>query len=343
MRSGIGAVLAGSTAALLYLNGAAWFDLPGEPAVWVVGMGGTAGLAGALLMRYLDRRPQPPQPMPTESGIAPAQRADEAAQAGAGASPSDSDSGDLLPRRPNDMAQAGAGVSPPPAESGELSPRLPEPAPQAALQPALQAALQPALQAEPGVPWQVNRLFIFNTLHNAAAQTVADPERARTVIEKFAEYIRIVHELNQNPVTLLNLEIHCARIFLAIERLRFGDRLRVSEEVAEECLETAVPSLMLQPLVAYAIRSGVEQTAAAVQVTLKAWQSGAVTVLEVWHDGPGETDPGRRERLTTELGFSELIRTLRERYGEGVAFDITENEPMGECLRIRLRRGGAAG
>ncbi|HQG46644.1 MAG TPA: histidine kinase, partial [bacterium] len=165
IRNGIGAVLSGSALALLYLNCAAWFDMPGKPAVWIVALGGAAGLTGALLMRLLDEPRESAKPTPVEPVV-------------------------------------------------------------------------------PGVPWQVNRLFLFNTLHHAAALTVADPERARTVIEKLAEYLRLVHELNHHPDTLLNLEIRCAGMFLALERMRFGDRLRVTEAVADDCLEYAVPSLM---------------------------------------------------------------------------------------------------
>lgn len=264
IRSGIGAVLSGSAIALLYLNAEAWFGLPARPAVWMVALGGAAGLVGALLMRLLD---------PPRTAAIPA----------------------------------------------------------------------PAQPVEPGLPWQVNRLFLFNTLHNGAALTVADPEQARTVIEKLAEYLRLVHELNQRPDTMLNLEIRCAGMFLALERLRFGGRLHVSEEVAPECLESTIPSLVLQPLAAWAVRSGVELTDQPVKVALKAWQAGRVTLLEVRHNGPGLRDPARRQRLLEELGFPELERSLQQRWGERARLVVTADESSGEYARIRLPQVDAAG
>jgi LytS/YehU family sensor histidine kinase len=210
---------------------------------------------------------------------------------------------------------------------GLEKPSLPQPAPG-------------QVRIEQGVPWQINRLFVFNTLHNAAALTVADPDKARSVIEKFAEFIRVVHELNQSPTTLLNLELRAAAMFLAIERARFGERLQVREEVAPEHLEAVVPSLALQPLVAYAIRSGVELTADPVQVMLQVRSEDRALILEVHHDGPGEMDPVRQDRLMSDLGFTELKRLLRERSGEGALLEMARIDPRGECVRIRLAQDG---
>jgi hypothetical protein len=190
--------------------------------------------------------------------------------------------------------------------------------------------------ANSGLPWQVNRLFIFNTLHNAAALTLVDPEKARTVIERFADYLRVVHEVNQHPATLLNLEVRCAEMFLSIERARFGDRLQVIEDVAPDCLEVSVPSLALQPLVAYAVRDGVETTDMTVRVTLKVWRNEHEVLLEVRQDCPGEPDPRRRERLQIDLGFPELTRLLLLESGRGARIEIERLEPQGTSLRIRL-------
>lgn len=203
------------------------------------------------------------------------------------------------------------------------------------------AAPPPAKQEstqEPGLPWQVNRLFFFNTLHNAAALTMVEPARAGQVIEQFAGYLRMMQEMAAHPDTLVNLEIRCAAAFLAIERVRFGERLQVSEVVAPECLEAVVPGLILQPLVAYALRDGVELSAATVEIGLKAWPEKETLCLQVWHDGPGESDPERRSQVMDELGFGRLRRQLALKEGY---LEIEERLPQGVRLTIRLPRRGA--
>ncbi len=260
-REWAGAFLSGSAVVLASLIIANYFAVPGKPVVWVVVVGGLAGLAGAIWIY-------------------------------------------LLPG----MEEKNFGRQ------------------------------NVTKLAHCGLPWQVNRLFLFNTLHNAAALTLADPEKARTVIEIFADYLRVVNEINQTPVTLLNLEIRCAEMFLSIERARFGDRLHVVEDVAPDCLEDRVPSLALQPLVAYAVRSGVEKSDTTVQITLKAWHEAKALLMEVRQDGPAESDPIKRERLLVDLGFPELYKILQRQYGRGAGIEYERLEPRGGCVRIRLPR-----
>ncbi|HOC26208.1 MAG TPA: histidine kinase [bacterium] len=202
---------------------------------------------------------------------------------------------------------------------------------------------RPAAPAVAESPWQVDRLFLFNTLHNAAALTVADPERARMVIEKLAQYIRLAHELDQQPTTLLNLEMRCAAMFLSIERARFGERLQLTDEVAPECLERRVPSLLLQPLAAYAVRAGVERTDAAVTVSLRARLEGSALLLELRHDGPGGGNPFAEEPFPEDPGLRALAERLRELYGTEASFEIEPLEPQGEALRILLPIDGSPG
>lgn len=196
----------------------------------------------------------------------------------------------------------------------------------------------PPAAPEPGLPWQVNRLFFFNTLHNAAALTMVEPARAGQLIEQFAGYLRMLHEMSAHPDTLVNLEIRSAAACLAIERVRFGDRLKVSEVVTPDCLEAAVPSLILQPLVAFALRDGVELSVAAVEIGLKAWLERGTLCLQVWHDGPGETDAARRSQVMEELGFDRLRRQLACYEGR---LEIAARQPQGASLTIRLPRRGS--
>ena len=106
---------------------------------------------------------------------------------------------------------------------------------------------------------QLNPHFLFNTLHSLTQLAQEDPLATQEALERFGALMRYVLEAGQrasNDVPLED-EIGFVRHYLALERLRLGDRLRIVEDVDPDALELAVPSLLLQPLVENAVRHGV--------------------------------------------------------------------------------------
>ena len=101
--------------------------------------------------------------------------------------------------------------------------------------------------------------FLFNTLNTALALVRLDPARAEGVLEDLAELFRVAIADNAESVTLAE-EVELARRYLAIEQIRFGERLRVSWELDPDAGDARVPPLLLQPLVENAVRHGIEPT-----------------------------------------------------------------------------------
>ena len=99
--------------------------------------------------------------------------------------------------------------------------------------------------------------FLFNTLNTALALVRLDPARAEGVLEDLAELFRVAISDSSESVTLAE-EVELAKRYLAIEQIRFGDRLRVVWELDPEAGRARVPPLLLQPLVENAVRHGVE-------------------------------------------------------------------------------------
>jgi two-component system sensor histidine kinase AlgZ len=99
--------------------------------------------------------------------------------------------------------------------------------------------------------------FLFNALNTAVALVSVDPERAEAVLEDLAQLFRVALEDHGQAVTLAE-EVDLAQRYLAIEQLRFGDRLRVEWELDEAAGSAQVPPLLLQPLVENAVRHGIE-------------------------------------------------------------------------------------
>jgi two-component system sensor histidine kinase AlgZ len=99
--------------------------------------------------------------------------------------------------------------------------------------------------------------FLFNTLNSALTLVRLDPARAEGVLEDLAELFRVAIADPTESVTLAE-EIELAQRYLAIEQIRFGDRLRVTWELDAAAGQARVPPLLLQPLVENAVRHGVE-------------------------------------------------------------------------------------
>ena len=99
--------------------------------------------------------------------------------------------------------------------------------------------------------------FLFNTLNTALALVRIDPLRAELVLEDLAELFRVAITDSAESVTL-NDEVELAQRYLAIEKIRFGDRLVVHWELDPAAAGARVPPLLLQPLVENAVRHGIE-------------------------------------------------------------------------------------
>jgi two-component system sensor histidine kinase AlgZ len=99
--------------------------------------------------------------------------------------------------------------------------------------------------------------FLFNTLNTALSLVRLDPARAEGVLEDLAELFRVAITDSGESVTL-GEEVELARRYLAIEQIRFGERLKLTWDLDPAAAEARVPPLLLQPLVENAVRHGVE-------------------------------------------------------------------------------------
>jgi two-component system sensor histidine kinase AlgZ len=102
--------------------------------------------------------------------------------------------------------------------------------------------------------------FLFNTLNTALALVRVDPTRAERVLEDLAELFRVALGDHSDPAASVTLgeEVELAQRYLAIEQIRFGQRLKVVWELDPDAGAARVPPLILQPLVENAVRHGIE-------------------------------------------------------------------------------------
>ncbi len=145
--------------------------------------------------------------------------------------------------------------------------------------------------------------FLFNTLNSAIALVRAEPLKAEAMLEDLSELFRSALADPAESVTL-GQEISLAARYLAIEEIRFGDRLQISWQLDPQAAQARLPPLLLQPLVENAIKHGVEPSATGALVKISTERRGSVVVVKV----SNRTPAGVGER-----GHGLALANVRER------------------------------
>jgi LytS/YehU family sensor histidine kinase len=147
-----------------------------------------------------------------------------------------------------------------------------------------------------------------------------NPAAAEGVLAKLSELLRRV--LRQEPGHEIPLREELAILdgYLAIQRVRFEDRLRVRVSVPDELNRALVPELVLQPLVENAIRYAVEPRVDGGRIEVIARREGDRLVIEVGDDGPGWAEQGNQENGA--IGVANTRARLARLHGASQQFRL---------------------
>ena len=198
----------------------------------------------------------------------------------------------------------------------------------------IQARLQ-ALQL------QLNPHFLFNTLNSIASLVQDNPATAEQMIEALGELLRGATTTHRPQVTVRE-ELHFLDQYLLIERIRFGDRLRIETEINEALLDELVPLLILQPLAENAVKHGVETQVGPsfIRVSIQAAGAGHFLRLEVSNSGPVLNAPGGI--IKERIGLSNTRARLQTMFGPQASLEL-HPRPEGGCVaRVLIPRPAAA-
>jgi hypothetical protein len=183
---------------------------------------------------------------------------------------------------------------------------------------------------------QIHPHFLFNTLHSIAALVrKGENKLAVRMLGQLGEFLRIALENKGRQEIPLNQELDFLSRYLDIEKIRFGDRLRVNIE-AEDGLESCyVPNLILQPIVENAIHHGIAPSAQNGQIDIVVETNGDRLCMSVRDNGPGLKNP---ERLKKGVGVSNTQERLENLYGPNQEFSLRNAEIGGLDVRICIPR-----
>lgn len=161
---------------------------------------------------------------------------------------------------------------------------------------------------------QIQPHFLFNSLNALAALIHKDPDAADEMLAGLAAFLRLTLEEATGQETELGRELEFARHYLAIEQVRFGERLRYVIDVPAELHGGRLPALALQPIIENAVRHGIESRTESGVVSVRAERQGDRLIVTVEDNGPGFADSVREG-----VGLRNTRSRLHELYGDGAS------------------------
>lgn len=184
---------------------------------------------------------------------------------------------------------------------------------------------------------QITPHFIYNTLNTIIAMSYKDQERTREALEHLATYFRAKLEFyNDHTMVTLEKELELVQAYLAIEQMRFGERLSVQYDIQDD-IKVMIPTMTLQPLVENAVIHGIskKQGGGTLRIDVKK-QSGNIFIV-IADEGVGISPRKQMELMnqtTNRIGLSNIMKKLR--LIRQSTFEIESQEGRGTKITITI-------
>ena len=179
---------------------------------------------------------------------------------------------------------------------------------------------------------QLQPHFLFNTLNAISALALAEPLRARLMIARLSDFLRMTLEQRHAQQVPLAREMEFLRCYLDIQQVRFQDRLSTRLDLAPDTLQAAVPSMILQPLVENALRHGLLATAEPGCLHIASRRDGDLLHLCVDDDGLGLPPDG----LLEGVGLGNTRARLEVLFGAAASLQLSGRHEGGTRVELRF-------
>lgn len=178
---------------------------------------------------------------------------------------------------------------------------------------------------------QVEPHFLFNSLSNVISLIESDPVRAKQMLESLTRYLRTSLSRSQEQAGTIKDEIDLIENYLAIIKIRMGDRLDYAINAAEDMWQTKFPPMLLQPLVENAIHHGLEPIAEGGRIDIELVRTDGGIRIDVSDNGAGfKTD------ALSGFGLANIRQRLQSLYGDKGQLHIGPNKPSGVRASIEI-------
>jgi len=182
---------------------------------------------------------------------------------------------------------------------------------------------------------QIRPHFLFNSLNSISSLTLSDPEKAREMIVKLSEFMRFSLDYADEKMIKFNKEMNYERLYLDIEKTRFGNKLQITESIPEKCLNLELPAMILQPLLENAVKYGVYESVNETLIEIKADCSNQKLIIviintfeadSVLPKGTGTGLKNIAQRLKYIYGNTNLLKVDKNYEKFKVTIEIPQNE-----------------
>jgi two-component system, LytTR family, sensor kinase len=164
---------------------------------------------------------------------------------------------------------------------------------------------------------QLQPHFLFNTLHGIATLVDGDPQSAKAMIVKLSNLLRAALDRDGSDLISFQDELRFAREYLDLEKMRFGDRLKVEWGVSPEVSRVLVPQMMLQPLLENAIRHGVASAREGGWIEITASAADGILTVRLRNSAGGRAQNG------TGVGLRNVEARLKYLYAGDASLCLT--------------------
>jgi LytS/YehU family sensor histidine kinase len=170
---------------------------------------------------------------------------------------------------------------------------------------------------------QMQPHFLFNSLNSINALITIEPKKARLMIQQLSDYLRATLKKEEKELTTLQEELHYLKLYLEIEKVRFGHRLSTTISIDENLMLAKIPSLLLQPVLENAIKFGLYNTTENVKINFTASLKNSILCIIVTNPFDAQTS---LQKSGTGFGLKAIVRRLHLVYGVYDAIQLSKTE-----------------
>ncbi|MCF8364970.1 MAG: histidine kinase [Bacteroidales bacterium] len=168
---------------------------------------------------------------------------------------------------------------------------------------------------------QINPHFLFNSLNSIHSLILADSEKASEMLMELSEFLRYTVRKDHNEQVSLKSELENIEKYLDIEKIRFGNRLVVEEEIDEACLNCKIPNMILQPIYENAIKHGVNESTDTVTISTKCSPVNGDLKISIGNN----YSPGNLSKRGEGLGLENIKKRLKLHFKRSDLLEIEKS------------------
>jgi len=177
---------------------------------------------------------------------------------------------------------------------------------------------------------QINPHFLFNSLNSISSLTVSNPEKAQEMVINLSTFMRYSLMHNEKEMVSFSRELENIKLYLSIEKVRFGKKLNAEFEIDAHCLDAEIPNMILQPIFENAIKYGVYETTEQVTIKTTCECEGNVLKITIVND----YDSSTLKRKGEGIGLRNIRKRMEIIYNQPDLMKITDHKTSFEVQLI---------